>query len=428
MFSIAFVPAIITVMASFVLFRFLSKGVMVSEFDSFGFINLVASFSIAMVVSLYSLGQISLDDVLRLGALFVAFYIGIFVVAIRYRSLVSAAVDMRIMRALLSRDALSQINVYVFGVGVTVLTVLFSIMLFSSGQMLDDRILLAKSFREIDLIRQGLMAVFPFYAIGMYLLEKRKVYLYMVVLTILASFFSGSKGFLLSYVIAYFTMDELVNGKRGVFDYLKRAHLLVMVFLSAVMVKIFWGDDIVLAAYSVFYRFFASGDVYYYAYVVGDYKLLYDKYNIFSYLLHPFTALVGVRGYDWPLGVALFEQVTGDSSGYGPNAQWPILILVLLKGSFAAAVAVSILVGALVALSRVYALKLLGSNKIPPFWRMSLFTVFFSLVPILFIDIGLFQQGLIAVLFVAFIMSIFYELMGVKYSKVNLNADIALSK
>lgn len=401
---------------------------MVSEFDSFGFINLVASFSIAMVVSLYSLGQISLDDVLRLGALFVAFYIGIFVVAIRYRSLVSAAVDMRIMRALLSRDALSQINVYVFGVGVTVLTVLFSIMLFSSGQMLDDRILLAKSFREIDLIRQGLMAVFPFYAIGMYLLEKRKVYLYMVVLTILASFFSGSKGFLLSYVIAYFTMDELVNGKRGVFDYLKRAHLLVMVFLSAVMVKIFWGDDIVLAAYSVFYRFFASGDVYYYAYVVGDYKLLYDKYNIFSYLLHPFTALVGVRGYDWPLGVALFEQVTGDSSGYGPNAQWPILILVLLKGSFAAAVAVSILVGALVALSRVYALKLLGSNKIPPFWRMSLFTVFFSLVPILFIDIGLFQQGLIAVLFVAFIMSIFYELMGVKYSKVNLNADIALSK
>jgi hypothetical protein len=133
-------------------------------------------------------------------------------------------------------------------------------------------------------------------------------------------------------------------------------------------------------------------------------------------IMHPFTSLISIRGYDYPIGANLFGKVTGDYSGYGPNAYLPVVLIVLLKGNIFFATLISFLFGSLVCSLRIYGLKMLSGYKtFPPFWRISIFIVCFVITPDIFVDVGLFEQALIAISFIVISLSIFYEISGYSY-------------
>jgi hypothetical protein len=76
------------------------------------------------------------------------------------------------------------------------------------------------------------------------------------------------------------------------------------------------------------YRLWLSGDVYVLAYEQGalDAVRAYYHPTFLRYVLHPITDLVGIRGYEYPLGAMLASQVSGTTVLTGPNPQLPVLL------------------------------------------------------------------------------------------------------
>jgi hypothetical protein len=312
------------------------------------------------------------------------------------------------------QDGLLSKNLVIIGFTSIVLTIVFSIILLSQGSISDDRIIIAKSLRAPDLIRQGALTLFPYIALLSFMVRKNKLSILLFLISIFASFFSGSKGFFIPYSIAYFTLNKLLYPQNK--GSIKNILIVCLIIFSSSLVKVFWGSNPSDAFFEIINRLFSNGDTYYYAYHLTDISRLFDDYSFFSYFLHPFTSLISIRGYDYPIGANLFGKVTGDYSGYGPNAYLPVVLIVLLKGNIFFATLISFLFGSLVCSLRIYGLKMLSGYKtFPPFWRISIFIVCFVITPDIFVDVGLFEQALIAISFIVISLSIFYEISGYSY-------------
>lgn len=108
------------------------------------------------------------------------------------------------------------------------------------------------------------------------------------------------------------------------------------------------------------YRIWLSGDTYIYAYQLHGLAGLREHYDVsfIPYMLHPITALVGVRAYDRPLGAALASQVLGQDVFTGPNPYLPVLLDFFFPESMLAAAAVAFIIGYLVLGLRPLALAL----------------------------------------------------------------------
>lgn len=76
------------------------------------------------------------------------------------------------------------------------------------------------------------------------------------------------------------------------------------------------------------YRLWLSGDVYVLAYEQGALDAVRRYYHptFFRYIFHPITDLVGIRGYEYPLGAMLASQVAETTRLTGPNPQLPVLL------------------------------------------------------------------------------------------------------
>lgn len=82
-------------------------------------------------------------------------------------------------------------------------------------------------------------------------------------------------------------------------------------------------------------RLAGSGDAYIFFFVADQYERLRGAYNIVTYLLHSFTAGLGIKLIPYNIGTALYGNVTGDYSGIGPNPQHVVEAIVLFGMFFA---------------------------------------------------------------------------------------------
>lgn len=75
-------------------------------------------------------------------------------------------------------------------------------------------------------------------------------------------------------------------------------------------------------------RLWLSGDVYLLAYQQDALDELRRYYHptFFRYIFHPITDLVGIRGYEYPLGAMLASQAAHTTVLTGPNPQLPVLL------------------------------------------------------------------------------------------------------
>jgi hypothetical protein len=389
---------------------------MVGEIEPFLVMNLSISFSVSFLIINYFIGNIPFYDVGSIILIIIFFLLGIYLSSIAL-SVKSSKQDNYV--ALFKSDNLTVINTKILFIISFSLGLFFSSILLLKGESLDDRLLFAKLFRPFNIIQNGASTILLYYLLSMFLLVKRKLFAVLLVLFSLVSFFSGSKGFLIGIIILYFAIDALLYGKQSWFKLFKRSYLILFGVASFIIVVFYWirkdaGPEV--AIYYFISRLFAAGDVYYYSFIRGDYTDLFGKFNFFSYIFHPFTAMVGIRGYDYPIGSYLFSFQTGELSVYGPNPSLPILLLVLLKGNVILCIITSFIFGNLVSLFRYISYRILNRVTLPPFWRLGIFAVMFNSCTI-YSDIGLFEQNMIGVFIVIIMISYFHECLGLLYSK-----------
>lgn len=197
----------------------------------------------------------------------------------------------------------------------------------------DSRAEFARMLRPLVIVQGGC-----FYLALLCLLSQRfssaERYVLLAVLMVPTFFFSG-KSFILPLV--YFVgLNIYIRDIR--YSPGQILILLALVGLSfASVVFLSYGARSLTDVAAVFLtRMWLSGDVYIYAYQMDGISWLRGDYdvNFIAYMLHPFTALLGVRAYDVPLGAELSSVLAGEKVFTGPNPQLPFLLDFFFNANF----------------------------------------------------------------------------------------------
>ena len=271
----------------------------------------------------------------------------------------------------------------------------------------EGRIVLAKDFRGLDILRMGALQVYA--CLVSFQVASRQIswksYIARLVVVVLVGSIAGSKGVALVFVFAFFTIRGAMSGgeRFSAKQWLGLGAIGVLALLAGAGVRIFWGESPEEALIYMIWRILLSGDIYLYGLIDGNYKHLFGQYDWLSYVLHPVTALVGVRGYENPLGVDLFGGTTGDYSGYGPNAQLPMLAVVLANGNLTGACAIAVAFGFAFIGLRVLGIWMFSSNVASrPATSVIAVAATVTTAPLLFSDYGVFWQTFIGTVVVGF--------------------------
>jgi hypothetical protein len=391
------IPLIVLV-ASFLIMRMFTSRMQVNELDSLGQLNVNTAFSISSLTALAVLGYVQDTEFLSIGFLYLLFYMVMWFasMAMMNRKMI-AKQDFGYDPQLFADLRYQYIVATVTGVILAVTSLFFSYILVSNGLSGDDRIAIAKDFRFLDVIRRGFATVFTYYSISCFLYRRDRYLLALLIFNILIGFFSGSKGFFAEYLTAYITLESLIKGRRQI-DLKKYLPLIAVVLAFTIGTVMFWQNvSFVDALVSFSNRLFASGDIFYYSFVYNNYQDLYGEYNFWSYVFHPFTSLIGIRGYEWPIGSLLYAQAGSTIQGFGPNPQLPMTAIILNQGNFWLSAVFCAFMAVVVVVARNFALRLLEVRSLPTVLRTSIFALCFVKSPVVLVDFSLFAIDLIAV-------------------------------
>lgn len=261
-----------------------------------------------------------------------------------------------------SVDRLGRTEIYIILSLTTLITVVLSLFALRAGAQGDARQDFSRAFRPLVTLQSGLW-LFSLLALLSRKLSKKTVAIWFVLLVVPSVAFSGKS--VLLPVFFWFGLSYFINQKHA--GVAAIATLTGGVFLGvAVMGLIAYGaSSSVDVLYLIIGRLWLSGDVYIYAYqddalamVRGDYHT-----SFISYMLHPLTSLVGIRGYEKPLGSMLASEVLRSDVLVGPNPHLPVLLDYFFPGEFVVTVALSIVIGALIISVRVAGIRMAQSRS-----------------------------------------------------------------
>jgi hypothetical protein len=398
-----FLPLLVLVVA-FYFMRFCTSRLQLNEFDSVGQLNLNTAFSLSSLTAMWGLRYVEGDEFLFIGSLYLLFYVVVgitSVLTINRKQLTQkrAGYD----ASLFSDPHYQYIVASVTGLILALTSIFFAYILVAQGLAGDDRIALAKDFRVLDLIRRGFATVFTYYSISCFIQRRDRYLLALLIFNVAIGFFSGSKSFFAEYITAYITIDTLIKGRQqnGFKKYLPVIGMVLMLTMGMVM---FWQKvNFVDAVISVANRLFASGDIFYYSFIHNNYKELFGTYDFWPYVLHPFTSLFGIRGYEWPIGSLLFAQPGVEIKGFGPNPQLPMTAIILFKGNPWLSVLFCSFIAVLTVFAHNFALRVLKVRSLPTVLRTSVFAICFVKSTVLLVDFSLVAIDLIAVFSMTFV-------------------------
>jgi len=248
-------------------------------------------------------------------------------------------------------------EIYFILIATMLVTLVVTVLAIQGGGIGDGRQDFNRSFRPLSILRSGLF-LFSLLALLSPKLSSRQVAVWMGLLVLLSIPFSGKSVFI---PIFYWVGLKFFIAK-------KRASIKVLVSMGSVLLGgvgimglLAYGassmtDLVVLTAN----RFWMYGDVYIYAYKLDALALIRGEYKVsfLSYMLHPITSLVGIRGYEKPLGSMIMSQVLQADVLGGPNPQLPVLFDFFFPNQFLVSVAIALLIGVMVSGVRVIGVQL----------------------------------------------------------------------
>lgn len=212
--------------------------------------------------------------------------------------------------------------VLVITVGVTLIVAVLGLQAGAEG---DSRLAFGRLFRPIVLIQNGLF-LFSLVLLLARSMPGPRAWLWVTLLTVLSIPFSG-KGVLVPVI--YWLGLKLYLQRTRISARIVVASLVVIMVSVAIMGAIAYNTSNLAGAFLLFTnRLWMSGDVYILAYQRDTLEAIHANYPVsfLSYVMHPITSLVGVRGYEKPLGAMLASEVMKDDVLTGPNPQLPVLL------------------------------------------------------------------------------------------------------
>jgi hypothetical protein len=304
-------------------------------------VNIAVPFSAALLAVLCATELVSWDKFTLFAAVLLAYLVGGRIAAAffgrgSFRDAVSAVLgDIR------EREVTA---VLIITVGVTLVVAVLGLQAGAEG---DSRLAFGRVFRPIILIQSGL------FLFSLVLLLTRNVpapraWLWIALLIVLSIPFSG-KG-VLAPVIYWFGIKLFMERKRIKASTALWSLLLVVVSV-AVMGAIAYKTSNLASAFLLFTnRLWMSGDVYILAYQKDALESVHANYPVtfLSYVMHPITSLVGVRGYEKPLGAMLASEVMRDDVLTGPNPQLPVVMDYFFPENYVAVLPLALVTGFLV--------------------------------------------------------------------------------
>jgi hypothetical protein len=234
--------------------------------------------------------------------------------------------------------------VLVITVGVTLIVGVLGLQAGAEG---DSRLAFGRLFRPIILIQNGLF-LFSLVLLLARSMPSPRAWLWVVLLTVLSVPFSG-KGVLVPVIL--WLGIKLYMGRARIGVGTAILSLLFIMAGVAVMGAIAYKTSNLAAAFLLFTnRLWMSGDVYILAYQRDALEAVHANYPVsfLSYVLHPITSLVGVRGYEKPLGAMIASEVMHDDVLTGPNPQLPVLLDYFFPESYGAILPLAFVTGFLV--------------------------------------------------------------------------------
>lgn len=278
------------------------------------------------------------------------------------------------------------------------------------ASMGDERIVLAANNRVVDIIKNG-SSMISFMSVILWVKTRNIKYLFALIIIAVINMVGGSKGTILSCFILYIVYRFIIEKPLS-----KLAILVCSIcgFAGMMIVLLLFSNDINTAFYTAFIRVGFPGDAYLFAYVTGDYFTINEEYNMVGYILHPFYRLIGERGYDYPLGVALNGMVNGDYDGYGPNALLPIVCMVLAEHDILLSIT---LIMALCFFSVIPIILIIRTKMNNRFmWLYITLSLYYNTLR-MFTEVGLWEQKLISLTIVCILVKFLVEMR--KYFLIN---------
>jgi hypothetical protein len=374
---------------------FSSKRIFKGFFNPFIFSIITFSISFSTVLFLYDTGHIESKVFFNI---LIFYFIFIFAYAV-FSFLVSKGDNLNYYNSAIKK--IDYQVLYVLFVISFAVSSMYIILLWSSYSTGDERLLLNREIRGLSLIN----TLFSFWVVVLasliYAQKKQFFILMILVITISLAFFSGSKGGALGLLLwaIYFYSN---------FNRISLARLFLMIFsiIVVLMLPTWWmyGSDFLKI---ILYRLSMSGDVYTLSFISGDYTQLIDMYEPIGYFLHPFTSLVGIRGYDFPFGAELVGTAGRAVNGTGPNPHLPMLAITFWPNSFLASFLCALFFAFVFLFFVFIAFKFYNTLFFPLYLRIYIFSSLLLSAFTIFIDIGM-SQFFIVLNLIAFLVFLFF--------------------
>jgi hypothetical protein len=332
------------------------RKVILNVFDPLVVAGISVAFSAALLAVLCDTGLVSWDKFVLFSLALCAYllgarFAGAFFSQESFRDAIHAAV---------SQISRLEINVVLLAtVAATLVLAILGIQQEAAGDARQD---FAKAFRPLVILQSGLFVLALVLLLSPKLSRSRKA-LWLSALVILSIPFSGKA--VLIPVVLWFGLKLFLERKTVT---LRVAVLgLVVVFASVGLMGVlaYGVSGLAGSLFLLTNRMWMSGDVYIYAYQLDALASIRSSYSVsfLSYMLHPVTALVGIRGYDKPLGSVMASEVAGREILTGPNPQLPVVLDFFFPEQLLMSIPVAFVIGLLVIAVRPMALALAHSRS-----------------------------------------------------------------
>lgn len=391
----------------FLILRFCTRRAQANEIDTFLVANVSISFTLALLIGYVRRSDMRIEDATEIFLLTGCFYFTVLVMswALRFEELKSAVRPLA--RQVLLEDRLRDPILIMSFLVLAPVTFFFAAAIQEGGE--GSSVSIVRGAGLARFLSEGLSPFFIYYAFSVIVVSGRLRNWLMLLVIVGAGPLLGSKASILTSVVSFLMVWGLYKPEMRFKQAVMLLPLLPVALATMIVPLILFGKSPASAILQLASRFFLSGDIYFWMYVGGRPENFFGYYEWSSYLMHPFIAFFGQRGYDLPLGAALLGHAMGSYTLGGPNPHAPALGLVLFHGSLLWTGVFCVALGMLVTVLRYIALRAYCWTRLPPYLRSALFVVFFPLAPALFIDLGTTQR----MMFSALVFAILFFLIGV---------------
>lgn len=256
-----------------------------------------------------------------------------------------------------SISRLSRAEIYFILISTMLVTLVLTGLAIQGGGLGDGRQDFNRSFRPLSILRSGLF-LFSLLALLSPKLSFRQVAIWLGMLVLLSIAFSGKSVFI--PIFYWIGLKFFITKKRASLKMLVSLGVVLLGGVGVMGLLAYGASSVADLVVLTTNRFWMYGDVYIYAYKLDALSLIRGQYKVsfLSYMLHPITSLIGIRGYDKPLGSMIMSQVVHADVLGGPNPQLPVLLDFFFPNQIAISITIAFAIGVLVCGIRVIGVRL----------------------------------------------------------------------